>query len=284
MKRFIFAALVFSLALQLSSCGQNSAPVSGGADISRTEQHGEQSVTSGFEASESFSETETGESDETTEPVPMEKADVLKIYNDAMAKVKVKKTAFEKIRETGNESYTSDLALKAFKDTVFKFIGIGGENIYSKSVERNDARHTRHFNESTLTEDDIDDAVCETNGEGVSTITIKVKDGSSSITNGADLKINAPIDKCGISAGEDDKEFYDHKSAQNIFDAIDKIAAKATVNESYQNAVVKAETDKKGRLISLEVAFDIDVEILGVYDSGCRVTAATVVRFSDFAW
>ena len=214
----------------------------------------------------------------------MKMSEVLELYNKATKRIADRKVSFSKSRETVNETYNSDLALKTFKNTVFGFMGIGIENTFSKSVEKNDERYSRYLKASELTETDISGAKCEENSDGDRFITIAVKDGSSSISNGGSFVKNAPIDKSGISAGEDDKTYYDHKTAQNVFDAIDEIAAKATVKESYKNAVIKATTDKNGKLTLLTVTFDLEIEISQVYDSSGIAAGSTTVEFYGFGW
>lgn len=285
MKRTLAAISALIILLSLASCKAKDAGATTAPSVSETEDISQNGQTTAFdEASEPVSEGVSETKEESTSKAPMKRAEVLKLYNEATKRVFDRKISFGKSRKTGSETYDSDLALKAFKDTVFGFMGIGSENSYSRSVEKNDEKHSRYIKASELTEADITDAKCEESSDGSRFITIKVKDGSSSITNGGSLLINAPIDKSGISAGEDDKDYFDHKTAQNVFDAIDEIAAKATVKESYKNAVIKATTDKNGKLTSLKVTFEFEITVSQVYDSGATATGSTTVEFYGFKW
>ena len=215
---------------------------------------------------------------------PTDKAEILKLYNDATGKVAGKKVAFSKRRETKEGVYDAGIALKSFKGIVYKFMGIGAENAYVKDVAKNDGDYNHYFLASKLTTSDITDATCTLGSDGSYTITIKVKPGSSHIAGGSDKKLYAPLDKSGISAGADDKSYWDHKTAQNVYDAIDDVASGAVIDESYSNAVVKATIDKNGNLTKLDVTFDIVFDIAKVYGSSGHATGTTVVSFSKFKW
>ena len=215
---------------------------------------------------------------------PTDKAEILKLYNDATAKVASKKVAFSKRRETKEGVYEAGLALKPFKGLVYEFMGIGAENAYTKSVAKNDGDYNHYFLASKLTTGDITDATCTLGSDGSYNITIKVKSGSSHISGGSDSKLNAPIDKSGISAGQGDKGYWDHKTAQNVYAAISSVASGAIVDEQYDNAVVKATIDKDGNLQKLDVSFNITFDIAKVYGASGHATGSTAVSFSGFKW
>jgi hypothetical protein len=226
----------------------------------------------------------------TTEPTteekkaPTDKAEILKVYNDATAKVMSKKVAFSKRRETKEGSFDAGLVLKGFKSVVYKFMGIGAENVYTQAVAKNDGSYDHYFKKSTLTTSDINDATCKLNSDGSYDITIKVKSGNSYTAGGSSEKYYAPLDKCGISAGQGDKGYWDHKTAQNMYAALSEVAKDAVVDEKYSNATVKATIDKDGNLTKLDVSFDIDVNIDKVYGQSGHATGSSVVNFSGFKW
>lgn len=226
----------------------------------------------------------------TTEPTteekkaPTDKAEILKIYNDATAKVMSKKVAFSKRRETKEGSFDAGLILRGFKDVVYKFMGIGAENVYTQSVAKNDGSYDHYIKKSTLTTGDINDATCKLNSDGSYDITIKVKNGNSYTAGGSNEKYYAPLDKCGISAGQGDKGYWDHKTAQNMYAALSEVAKDAVVDEKYSNATVKATIDKDGNLTKLDVTFDIDVNIDKVYGQSGHATGSSAVNFSGFKW
>ena len=176
--------------------------------------------------------TETTTKETTTEKkAPTDKAEILKLYNDATAKVASKKPAFSKRRQTAEGVYDAGVALKAVKGVVYKFMGIGDENAYVKDVPKNDGEYSHYFQKSTLTTSDIKDASCTLNSDGSYDVTIKVKDGYSYTEGGSGDKYFAPLDKSGISAGKGDKGYWDHKTAQNVYAAISEVASGAVIDE-----------------------------------------------------
>ena len=177
------------------------------------------------------------------------------------------------------------VALKAFKSLVYKFIGIGAENQYSETVTKGkwDTDTRRYYlRKSTLTASDITGATC-TLANGKYTITLNIKGGNS--VGSADKKFtNAPLDKCGICVGNEDKGYYDHKTAEVIYDAIEGTYAGAKVEESYNNAKVVAVIDgATGHLEKLSVDFDIKVFIDISIGKG-TATGSSHVRYSDFKY
>ncbi|MBR6314995.1 MAG: hypothetical protein IKR49_10235 [Clostridia bacterium] len=236
------------------------------------------------EAETTVTTTEAPTTTEAAPKAPTDKAEILKLYNDATAKVAQKKVAFSKRRETKEGKYEAGVALNAFKSIVYKFMGIGAENVYTKDVAKGDGDYNHYFQASKLTTSDVSDATCTLGSDGSYSITINVKSGSSHIAGGSGETLNAPLDKSGISAGRDDKGYWDHKTAQNVYDAIDDVASGAVIDESYSNAVVKATVDKDGNLTKLDVSFDIKFDIEKVYGSTGHATGTTIVNFSGFKW
>lgn len=232
-------------------------------------------------------ETTTAAPTETTteaKKAPTDKAEILKVYNDATAKVVSKKVAFSKRRETKERSFEAGILLKAFKGVVYEFMGIGADNAFSKSVAKNDGEYDKYIKKSSLAASDVNDATCTLNSDGSYDITIKIKNGNSYTAGGSGDKYYAPLDKTGISVGSGDKSYYDHKTAQNMYGPISEIAKDAVIDEKYTNATVKATIDKDGNLKKLEVVFDLDVNIDKVKGQSGHATGTTTVNFSDFKW
>ncbi|MBQ3150313.1 MAG: hypothetical protein IJB86_03605 [Clostridia bacterium] len=251
----------------------------------------EDAQTTAADATEVATEAATEEATEeaTTEAAlpseaPTETADILKLYNDATAKVASAKPQFTKKRESVANTYDAGVALKAFKGLVYQFMGIGSENIFTETIAKNGDNYTKHFLASKLTAADVTSAACTADDKGNFTVNLSIKGGNSSVNEGTLEGINAPIDKCGISAGLNDKDYYDHKTAQNVYDAIDDVASGATIKESYSNAKLTAVIDAEGNLTSLKVTFDMAFDISKVYGSSGTATASTEVIFSDFKW
>ncbi len=218
---------------------------------------------------------------------PSTVAEVLSYYNTATKKVVDKKVLFSKERSSVEKSYEAGLALNAFKDLVYKFMGVGKGNKYSHTVTAEDTKDSYHkyFLASKLTANDVKSAKCVDNG-GTYTITIALKDGASTVEGGKVLKAgNTPLDKCGISAGENDKDYWDHKNAQNVYSAISEVAGKANIKESYSNATVKAVINSKtGNLTSLTVSFDFKFDISNIMGSKGVATGKSTVNMKGFKW
>ena len=217
-------------------------------------------------------ETTTAAPETTTaaKKAPTDKAEILKIYNDATAKVVNNKIAYKKTRETKEGIYDAGLALrvKAVKDVVYGFMGIGSENVKSYDANKNDANYSKYLMPSTLTPNDIESATATLND----------------INGGSGEKLYAPLDKSGISAVRDDKGYWDHKTAQNVYDAVQSVASGAVVDEKYSNATIKAHIDPNGNLTKLDVSYDIDFNIDKVYGQSGHATGTTFVSYKDFKW
>ena len=215
----------------------------------------------------------------------MTTADYLNIYNNATKKAASKKVAFTKTRSTVEKKYEAGLALSTFKSIVYKFMSIGEGNKYSKTIEAGDSDYaTKFLLPSSLTTADITSATCKDNGNTY-TITFGLKGGSSAVVNGQVTQhTKTSLDKCGISNGDNDKDYWDHKKAQNIFDAIDDIAGKATIKESYSNAVVTMIVGKDGNLQSLTAKFALHVDIDNVMASSGVADAESTVVMNNFKW
>ncbi len=309
MKKLLAVLLALAMLAALASCGsktggdENSSTTSTEADTAEavtdeTEAVTQESETEKAEESteaeesktkedKSEKETEKKEEEEETQAVkaPETKAEVLAAYNDAINGAYSAKAGFSKERYTDNAQYDMSIVLNTFKSLVEKFIGIGESNKYSETVTKgqwdSDAKH-HYLRKSTLTEADISNATCKTEGNNyVFTIDIK---GASSVGNKNSRQSSGPIDKCGICVGNEDKNYYDHKSGPVIYDAIGGTFENAEIKESYSNAKAVAKVDKEtGKLVSLTVTFDIKVDISGVGGKG-TATGTTHVAYKNFKY
>lgn len=215
-------------------------------------------------------------------------ADILNIYNSATKKAADKKVGFTKSRNTIEKKYEAGLTLDASKDIVFRFMGVGDKYKFSKTVTSADAdSYSKYFLASSLTQADLAAApVCKDNGNSY-TITLKLKDGSSSVTDGkVTLDAKTPLNKSGIANGADDKDYWDHKTAQNIYAAIDDVPGckSATIKERYSNAVVVMNVTKDGKIISMKADFFFHVDIDKVLGSSGVAEAQTSLTMSNFKW
>ena len=231
-------------------------------------------------------EAETQETEAAAAEIPTETGEILKLYNSATEKTAQQKVSFKKHRETTEKTYEAGFVLEQFKPLVYEFMGIGSKHILSLTVGANAEDYSKYFLPSKLTTADVKSATCTADDNGNVTVSILIKDGNSSVVEGEVKGTYAPIDKCGISAGLNDKDWYDHKSAQNVIAAIDDFgpAAKATINESYSNAKLTAVIDANGNLTSLVVTFDFYFDISSILGSSGIATASTKTTFSDFKW
>ena len=112
-----------------------------------------------------------------------------------------------------------------------------------------------------------------------------IAENSSSVTDGkVTQNTKTALDKSGIASGANDKGYWDHKKAQNIYDAIDDIASGATIKEQYSNAKVVMNVTKDGKITSLTSTFTIHVDISKVMASSGVADAETTVIMNNFKW
>lgn len=228
-------------------------------------------------------ETTVEESTEVSE----ETAAVIALYNNSVNKAYDSRVGFSKERYADNDSIRTDsLFFKTLKDQIYMFMGVGEGNRYIMNVAKgeweSDVPH-HYLRKSTLSEEDIISASC-TESDGKYAIVINVKDGSSKGAKTGSYN-NSPIDKCGICVGETDKSYFDHKTGPVIYSAIRGVVENAVVEESYNNAVVKAEIDaESGNLISLTVEYDMAYDIDGGSVGVGYATATNHIIYKNFQY
>ncbi len=252
------------------------------ADAEATTVAGEEEATTAADADATTvaNAATTAATTAAAKKAPQTKAEILAAYNNAVNSAYNAKAGFNKERSADNEKLETKGALGAFKDLVYQFMGIGAENKYTENVEKgkweSDVQH-HYLRKSTLTEADLTNATCKENG-GKYTIVLSVKGGSSKGSE-AEKFTKAPIDKCGICVGDEDKGYYDHKTGPVIYDALDDIYGSAVINESYDNAKVTAVVDAAtGHLVSLTVEYDITCTIdVGLVGSGNASGTAHII-------
>lgn len=218
-------------------------------------------------------------------PAPSDKAEIIALYNDAVNSAFNARAGFKKARSTDNEKADVSVTLKPFMGLVYQFMGVGAENKYTETVTKGqwDTDTKRYYlRKSTLAAGDVTGATCTLNANEY-TVVLNVKGGNSK--GSKDQKFtNAPIDKCGICVGNEDKGYYDHKTGEVIYDAIAGTYAGASIEESYKNAKVTAVIDAEtGNLKKLTVEFDINVAIDISIGKG-TATATTHIIYTDFKY
>lgn len=212
--------------------------------------------------------------------------EILALYNSSVNDAYANKVGFSKERYTDNEVINISAALVAFKDLIGQFMGIGEENKYIMNVSKGeweeDIPH-HYLRKSTLTSDDITRAVC-TESNGQKTIILTVKSGSSKASKTEEYN-NSPVDKCGICVGNENKSYFDHKTAPVVYSAIGTVFSNVVVEEQNSNAVIKAVVDSEtGNLIRLDVDFDIAYQIdIGAAGSG-DAKGTTHIIYKDFEY
>ena len=262
------------------------------ADEQSTEAEAGEDATeasSDAEAAPTEAATEAGKTDGgSASKAPKSTDEVLKAYNSATAKAFNAKVPFTKERDTVEKNYKAGAALNASKSIVYKFMGVGDANKFSKTVTKEDKdSYHKYLQASKLTPNDVTSATC-TEAGGKYTIVIKIKDGTSSVKGGQVVNSNnAPLDRSGLACGADDKDYWDHKPAQNIIAAIDDVpgAAKGDISEKYSNAVINVVINSKtGNIVSLTAKFDFHMDIANVMGSSGVAEASTTVNMKDFKW
>ena len=216
--------------------------------------------------------------------IPTGVAQIVSYYNTATAKVAAKKAPFSKSRTTVEKTYEAGLPLKASKGLVNKFMGVGDDNKFTKSVTSADAdSYHKYFQASKLTASDVTNATCTKSGNNY-TITLNIKNGSSSVKNGKVVSSNnSPLDRSGLACGDKDKDYWDHKTAENVMSAISDVAGSANISESYSNAVITAVVNAStGNLVSLTAKFDFKFELSNIMGSSGKSTASSTVSMTGF--
>lgn len=233
---------------------------------------------------EETSKTETEESTQSVK-APETTAEIIKAYNDAVNSAYEAKAGFSKERYTDNEKYDMGATLKVFKSLVEKFIGIGPDNKYSEEVKKGQWEEDikKHYlRQSTISAGDVTAATVKTEGKNY-VVTLSIKGGNSHGSKDSKYT-NAPIDKCGICVGNEDKGYYDHKTGEVIYDAVGGTYAGADIKESYSNAKAVAKIDiETGNLVALTVEYDITVAIdIGIGKG--TASGATHIIYKDFKY
>ena len=218
--------------------------------------------------------------------IPTGVAQIVSYYNTATAKVASKKAPFSKTRSTVEKSYDAGFALKQFKSKVFEFMGVGDANKFTKSVTSADAdSYHKYFQASKLTASDVTKATCTKSGNNY-TITLNIKNGSSSVKDGKVVSSNnSPLDRSGLACGDKDKNYWDHKTAENVMSAISAVpgCGSATISESYSNAVITAVVNAStGNLVSLNAKFDFKFALSNVVGTSATAVASSTVSMTGF--
>lgn len=240
----------------------------------------EQTTTAAPTETQTVTQPPTTEAAETTTAAPQTKAEILKLYNNAVSQAFGRRASFTKKRTTNTLNYKDSPLLKPFKSYVVSFMGLDKEETIH--VTAGTEHYERYLQQAKLTEADVSSAEYKPDANGGGTITLHVKSGSSSIDGGSDSVYAAPIDRSGIAVGSGDRGEWDHKTAQNAYDAIKDTYAGVKVEEDYSNAVIRAQVGADGALTGLDVDFDLHFIISKILGSTGKAQAHTTVHFTSF--
>ena len=298
MKKILAILLALAMLLGFAACGGNTEDettttttaaeeVTDEAPVEESTEAASDDVSAEEPSAEDPSSAEESTAEESTEAAikaPETSAEILALYNKTINDAYAAKVGFNKERYTDNETLNAGFLLKTFGDLIYSFMGIGAENKYTMDVTKgqweSDVPH-HYLRKSTLSASDITKATC-TENNGKYTIKFNVKPGTSKASK-SESWTKAPIDKCGMCVGDLDKSYFDHKTAPVIYAAVGQVVKGAVIEESYKNAVVKAEIDAAtGHLISLSVEFDISVVIDAA--GGGNATGSTHVFYKNFKY
>lgn len=297
MKKILAILLALAMLLGFAACGGNTEDETTTTTTAAEEVTDEAPVEESTEAASddvsaeepsaedpSSAEESTAEESTAVAKAPETSAEILALYNKTINDAYAAKVGFNKERYTDNEELNAGFLLKTFGDLIYSFMGIGAENKYTMDVTKgqweSDVPH-HYLRKSTLTEADLTGAKC-TENNGKYTIVLNVKPGTSKASK-SESWTKAPIDKCGMCVGDLDKSYFDHKTAPVIYAAVGQVVKGAVIEESYKNAVVKAEIDAAtGHLISLAIEFDISVVIDAA--GGGNATGSTHVFYKNFKY
>ncbi len=297
MKKILAILLALAMLLGLAACGGNTedetTTTTAAEEITDAVEEETEAPVEDTSAAEDASAEDPSAAEESTEAestapaiekAPETTAEIIALYNKTINDAYAAKVGFNKVRYTDNEQLNAGFLLKTFGDLVYSFMGIGEENKYTMDVTKGDwAEDVPHhyLRKSTLTEADVTAAKC-TESNGKYTIVLNVKPGTSKASK-SESWTKAPIDKCGICVGDLDKSYFDHKTAPVIYAAVGQVVSGAVIEESYNNAVVKAEIDAAtGHLISLTVEFDMNVVIDTA--GGGNATGTAHVFYKNFKY
>lgn len=260
------------------------APADSGSSASAEPAQSSSSSSSSSSAaqSSSSSSSSTASKAKTT-------AEIISIYNAATKKAVDTKVPFQKSRTTTEKKFDAGAVLKGMKKIVYQFMGVGSDNQFSENVTKEEAKENyfKYLQASRLTAADVTSATIK-EANGTSTITLNLKNGASTVSNGklASAVNNTALDKCGIAQGKEDKSYWDHKNAENIYAAIDEVpgCTSANISESYSGATVTLVVNANGQMTSMVVKFNFKAEMSKVMGSSGTAEAASVVTMNNFKW
>ncbi|MCL2508458.1 MAG: hypothetical protein FWF05_04710 [Oscillospiraceae bacterium] len=236
----------------------------------------------------------------TAPPKDLTTKEVLDLFNAATKKVVDQKAGYDKKRFTKITGIDFGLLgnLAIVKEAVYGFLGITdtatGEGTYTAKAEKGKASDLLQV--STLAEGDVKSAKAVSDGKGGYTITIEVKDGTTSWsgkggTDPGSGTAKSAIDKGPLCYGIEDNEKFDHKNARLVYNAINGADGASTegIRETTSGVKFTAKTDDQGRLTSLTGRMDMIVYVDHVKYTGITLRNKSgqgygTIEYSNFKY
>lgn len=212
---------------------------------------------------------------------PSSTAEVLKVYNDAVNGAISAKAGYSKTRATSISSLEGGalMRLQLVKDTVNDFLGVGTTDY------QNAKGKAAYMSKASLSASDVSSAKC-TENNGKYTVTISLKDGSSS-ASASGSSDSSPLGKTGLFVGKGDNADFDYKSSDNVYTAINGIdgGSAESVNLSTSKGKITAVINaSNGRLEKLTVSFEFNVRLKNVKYSIAKISEGTGVAFTEVTY
>ena len=218
---------------------------------------------------------------------PQTTAEIVAYYNNAINKVISAKAGFNKNRTTTMKTLDGGAILKIqlVADMVNDFLGVGSKDWNNTKGKQ------ENLSKASLTASDVKTASC-TENNGVYTITIALKDGKSTASNGATPTDTCPLSRSGLYTGKGDKIAFDYKSSENFHTAINGVedCTVESAAEQVSGAKIVATVDAKtGNLQTLTVTWDWAVQLSNIKYTFIPLKlatgeATTVVKLTNVKW
>jgi len=231
----------------------------------------------------------------TSNNMPVGEKAIIKYYKEAAAKVNEKKAGYSKTRTSSSDKFEVPFLFKAFKGLIEGFMGMGSKNAYTVDVAKGtyggkikpdaSGKDQKYYYLSpvTLSESDVEKATCKKVGDNY-VITLNLKDGKSAAGKGVATVNKSALDKCGLCVGDRDLDFFDHKTAEIMYSAIEGTFKDTQIYEETDDCVVVAKINaSSGKMVSIKVTFDLECD-MSVKGSKIEAEGKTVVEFKNFKW
>lgn len=215
--------------------------------------------------------------------MPTTKAQILQFYTDALTGAVDRKLSFAKRYKSSSDKFNLSPALSPFKSRLREYTGVDQEIEDATVTSQTGLADTyaRYLLRPSLTQSDVRYASCRCIRGGLYRIELRLRDGESRVAPGINEYASA-LDKCGVTAGKKTDTFFDHKSAQNVYEMVRGYAPDVRIREQHSNVLIVAVFRPDGTPVQLNVRFDTSYEIKGVLDVGCTAKGTTKIRFVQF--